>query len=61
MNPLGTLGANLRVFFERNLNEWLRHMEGIQKEPSGFIENLIKECLMGSLMGSFKTYSQLTH
>jgi len=31
MNPLSTLRANLRVFFERTLNEWLRYMEGIFK------------------------------
>jgi len=54
--------ANHWVFFERTLNEWLRHMVGtfwsnLWKKPPGFF----KAEPMGSLMGSFKTYSQLTH
>jgi len=54
--------ANCWVFFERTLNEWLRYIVGtfwsnLWKNPLGFF----KEELMGSLMGSFKTYSQLTH
>ena len=50
------------VYFERTLNEWLRHIVGtfwsnLWKKLLGFF----KEEPMGSLMGSFKTYSQLTH
>ena len=60
--PPGYIEGKSQGIFWKN-SQWVAQAHGghIQKEPSGFIENLIKECLMGSLMGSFKTYSQLTH
>ena len=62
MNLPDMFWANCWVCFERTLNEWLRHMVGtfwsnLWKKPLGFF----KEEPMGSLMGSFKTYSQPTH
>ena len=58
-NPVGKLRSNCWAFFEKTLNEWLRYYFGTNCERNLGVS--FKMCLMGMLMGSFRTYSQLAH
>ena len=63
---LGTLWLNFRVFSERTLNEWLRHIEDTfwsnYERTQWVLSNSGSQgSLMGSLIGSFKMYWQCAH
>ena len=59
---MGKLRSNYWAFFKNDHDEWLRHFLGkLWKKPPSSFRNLFKMCLMGILMGSFRTYSQFAH
>jgi len=60
--PTGHIVCIFWVFFERTLNEWLRHIVGtfwskLWKNPVGSFTKY----LLGNLMGSFWIWSQCSH
>ena len=59
---MGKLRSNCWAIFKKDHDEWLRHFLGkLWKKPPSSFRNLFKMCLMGILMGSFRTYSQFAH
>ena len=61
-NTVGKLRSNCWAIFKKDHDEWLRHSLGkLWKKPPSSSRNLFKMCLMGILMGSFRTYSQFAH
>jgi hypothetical protein len=54
--------VTLWAHFERTLNEWLRFVAGpLRTNCEGALGVLSKGCLIGTLTGSFRTHSKLTH